>query len=204
MLARARQILDTDEALRARLQSLLQTEMVSKTEFQQETQRLWGEIRIDRGRAVSPTTRSAVSPSTRTAVSPARKVLSPAHSEVKIDRGRGFSASRSLMSPVQFDVACARGASPSRLAMPPLQVSPNVSVGSIRSSLPITSERPTSPLRCVQSSQMFLPSSTSLQGSTTLKSSTAALQSPLSTPFSPGTFTAPLSARSTRTSDLSA
>lgn len=40
MVARARQILDSDESLRQRLQSLLETEMITKDEFKGEFQRL--------------------------------------------------------------------------------------------------------------------------------------------------------------------
>jgi hypothetical protein len=47
MLERARQILENDDALRQKLQALLQTEVVSKADFASEAQRLWQAIKLD-------------------------------------------------------------------------------------------------------------------------------------------------------------
>jgi len=64
MLARARQILDSDESLRVRLQSLLHTEMVSKADFTEVTDKIWGEVKAIPGtriRSKSPINRQASS-----------------------------------------------------------------------------------------------------------------------------------------------
>jgi len=47
LLGRARQILDSDDALRVQLQKLLHTEMVSKGEFLAETQHLWQAVKLE-------------------------------------------------------------------------------------------------------------------------------------------------------------
>jgi len=141
MLARARQILDSDETLRARLQSLLQTEMVSKNEFRQETQKIWTEVKLDRSRAGSPC--------------------------------RAVSPSRAMMSPLQAPIT----------------------LGSFKAPQKVSSERALSPLRCIQTSIQTSPQ-------LVLPSSTASLQSPLTTTFSPGTWSAQFTALSPRSLDL--
>lgn len=50
VVARARQILDTDDALRQKLNSFLQTEIVSKADFAAETQRLWNAVTVKANR----------------------------------------------------------------------------------------------------------------------------------------------------------
>jgi hypothetical protein len=60
LLGKARQILESDEALRERLQSLLGCEMVTRADFTSETARLWQALK----------TRAVVQPSTARAGSP--------------------------------------------------------------------------------------------------------------------------------------
>mmetsp|Transcript_68307 Transcript_68307/g.108386 ORF Transcript_68307/g.108386 Transcript_68307/m.108386 type:complete len:337 (+) Transcript_68307:28-1038(+) len=175
MLARARQILDSDENLRTELQNLMQTEMVSKNDFFQETQKLWNEVKIDRGRGSSP---CRGVPASTTLMSPLQEPQK-LWTEVKMDRSRasspcrGVSASRSLMSPMQA----------------------NLTLGSMRSPQKVSSERVVSPMRSMQTSPpLVLPSATaSMQPPLTMQSPAA---------FSPGAFAGSLTALSPRPSDL--
>merc|ERR1711937_599398 len=74
LLARARQMLDSDEALRQKLETLLPHDMVTKSDFLSETQRLWQALKprqlsaqplSARGRASSPLPERAGSPGRR-------------------------------------------------------------------------------------------------------------------------------------------
>jgi hypothetical protein len=192
LLARARQILDSDETLRSRLQSLLQTEMVSKSEFRQETQKLWTEVSIDRSRGSRAGSR---------AVSPSRTLISPLQAPVTLG---------SLRTP--RTASCERAISPRRCIQTSptlggtfeIQSSPQLS---IRTSphLGGAFEIQTSPQLSMQTTpqiggafenagrKLLLPSSTASTMQSPLAVTSAAAVSPGS---SRGRWATPLSARS--------
>lgn len=152
MLERAQRILDSDDALREKLQVLLHTDVVSKADFASEAQRIWQAIKPETvgGTAladlarVRPMLHSTPKPPVRESSSFLRQVGGDVKNDffslaVNSHRHRGIAASSrgsspsrtASLQPTVLALASSRASSPSRTAsLQPTALAPTPSRGS--------------------------------------------------------------------------